>query len=84
MNWPATHQTREEGQTLAEARGEDIRARDLFRYYGGEGWQVGGGRSYPAVSMVTAFTPARTFGPVGLYYAPELSTPFRLGRSPGP
>jgi len=34
--------TREEGKTLAEAKGEAIRARDLFRYYGGEGWRYGG------------------------------------------
>lgn len=34
--------TREEGKTRAEATGEVIRARDIFRYYGGEGWRVGG------------------------------------------
>jgi aldehyde dehydrogenase (NAD+) len=34
--------TREEGKTFAEARGEVIRARDILRYYGGEGWRVGG------------------------------------------
>lgn len=34
--------TREEGKTLAEARGEVTRARDILRYYGGEGWRVGG------------------------------------------
>jgi aldehyde dehydrogenase (NAD+) len=34
--------TREEGKTLAEAKGEVTRARDIFRYYGGEGWRVGG------------------------------------------
>ena len=34
--------SREEGKTFAEARGEVIRARDIFRYYGGEGWRVGG------------------------------------------
>jgi len=34
--------TREEGKTFAEARGEVIRARDIFKYFGGEGWRVGG------------------------------------------
>ena len=34
--------TREEGKTLAESKGEVTRARDLFRYYGAEGWHMGG------------------------------------------
>lgn len=34
--------TREEGKTLAEAKGEVQRARDIFRYYAGEGWRAGG------------------------------------------
>ena len=34
--------TREEGKTLAEARGEVLRARDILRYFGGEGWRAGG------------------------------------------
>jgi 2,5-dioxopentanoate dehydrogenase len=34
--------TREEGKTFAEARGEVMRARDIFRYYSGEGWRAGG------------------------------------------
>lgn len=34
--------TREEGKTLREAMGEVKRAADIFRYYGGEGWRVGG------------------------------------------
>lgn len=34
--------TREEGKTLAEARGEVGRARDILRYFAGEGWRVGG------------------------------------------
>ncbi|MCX6363707.1 MAG: aldehyde dehydrogenase family protein [Actinobacteria bacterium] len=38
----ATSLTREEGKTLAEARGEVTRARDILRYFGGEGWRVGG------------------------------------------
>ena len=39
--------TREEGKTLAESRGEALRARDILRYYGGEGWR-GGGDVLPA------------------------------------
>ncbi|MFL7810133.1 MAG: aldehyde dehydrogenase family protein [Anaerolineae bacterium] len=34
--------TREEGKTLSESRGEVRRARDIFRYYAGEGWRAGG------------------------------------------
>lgn len=34
--------TREEGKTLAEARGEVRRAVDVLRYYGGEGWRLSG------------------------------------------
>ena len=34
--------TREEGKTLTEARGEVLRARDILRYYAGEGWRAGG------------------------------------------
>ncbi len=34
--------TLEEGKTFAEAKGEVIRARDIFKYFGGEGWRVGG------------------------------------------
>jgi aldehyde dehydrogenase (NAD+) len=32
----------EEGKTLAEARGEVMRARDIFRYFSGEGWRNAG------------------------------------------
>ncbi len=38
----ATALTREEGKTLAEAKGEVTRARDIFKYYAGEGWRYGG------------------------------------------
>ena len=38
----ATTLTREEGKTFVEAKGEVIRARDIFKYYGGEGWRYGG------------------------------------------
>jgi aldehyde dehydrogenase (NAD+) len=38
----AAELTREEGKTLAEAKGEVARARDILRYYAGEGWRYGG------------------------------------------
>ena len=38
----ATALTLEEGKTLAEARGEVTRARDIFKYYAGEGWRYSG------------------------------------------
>lgn len=34
--------TREEGKTRAEATGEVLRSRDIFKYYAGEGWRAGG------------------------------------------
>ena len=34
--------TQEEGKTLAEATAEVQRAADIFRYYAGEGWRMGG------------------------------------------
>ncbi len=42
MDVIATALTREEGKTLAEARGEVTRARDIFRFFSGEGWRIGG------------------------------------------
>ena len=43
----AAELTREEGKTLAEAKGEVLRARDILRYFGGEGWRMGG-QVYPS------------------------------------
>jgi aldehyde dehydrogenase (NAD+) len=34
--------TQEEGKTFAEAKGEVVRARDIFKYFGSEGWRMGG------------------------------------------
>ena len=34
--------TQEEGKTFTESKGEVTRARDIFRYFGGEGWRMGG------------------------------------------
>lgn len=41
--------TREEGKTLAEAKGEVMRARDILRYFAGEGWRMGG-ETYPSIA----------------------------------
>lgn len=38
----AAELTREEGKTRTEARGEVVRAVELFRYFAGEAWRVGG------------------------------------------
>jgi aldehyde dehydrogenase (NAD+) len=38
----ATALTREEGKTKTEAMVEVTRARDIFRFYAGEGWRMGG------------------------------------------
>jgi aldehyde dehydrogenase (NAD+) len=42
MNDMAIMLTREEGKTIAEARAEITRARDIFHYFGGEGWRMAG------------------------------------------
>ncbi len=39
--------SREEGKTYKEALGEVHRARDIFRYYAGEGWRMGG-QTFPS------------------------------------
>ena len=39
--------TREEGKTLAEARGETLRAAQIFEFFAGEGRRLGG-RTFPA------------------------------------
>jgi acyl-CoA reductase-like NAD-dependent aldehyde dehydrogenase len=38
----ATALTREEGKTFAESKGEVIRARDILKFYAGEGWRYSG------------------------------------------
>jgi aldehyde dehydrogenase (NAD+) len=50
MNELAEILTREEGKTLTEAKGEVMRARDIFRYYAGEGFRAAG-------DMIPANTP---------------------------
>ncbi len=49
LNETAATLTREEGKTLAEAKGEVMRARDILRYFAGEGWRMGG-ETYPSIA----------------------------------
>ena len=58
--------TREEGKTLAEAKGEAIRARDLFRYFGGEGWRIKGDLLPGSVNDELIFTRREPLGVIGM------------------
>ena len=66
MDELATALTREEGKTLAEAGGEAIRARDLFRYFGGEGWRIKGDLLPGTVNDELLFTRREPLGVIGL------------------
>jgi alpha-ketoglutaric semialdehyde dehydrogenase len=56
--------TREEGKTLAEATGEVTRARDILRYFGGEGWRVGGDLLPPNTPHAMLFSRREPLGVV--------------------
>ena len=56
--------TREEGKTLAEAKGEVARARDILRYFGGEGWRVGGDVLPPNTPNAVLFSRREPLGVV--------------------
>ena len=58
--------TREEGKTLAEAKGEVIRARDIFRYFGGEGFRAGGNVLPGNFQDELLFTKREPLGVVGI------------------
>lgn len=58
--------TREEGKTLAEAKGEVIRARDIFQYFSGEGWRVGGDVLPSSTSDHLLFTKREPLGVVSV------------------
>ena len=60
----ATTLTREEGKTLAEAKGEVTRARDILRYFGGEGWRVGGDLLPPNTPHAMLFSRREPLGVV--------------------
>jgi aldehyde dehydrogenase (NAD+) len=56
--------TREEGKTLAESRAEVTRARDILRYFGGEGWRAGGDVLPPNTSNAMLFSRREPLGVV--------------------
>ena len=58
--------TREEGKTLAEAKGEVGRARDIFRYYSGEGWRFGGQVLPSSANGELLYTRREALGVVGI------------------
>lgn len=58
--------TREEGKTLAEAKGEVTRARDIFKYYAGEGWRYGGQVLPGSVSDELLYTRREALGVVSI------------------
>ncbi|MCB0245246.1 MAG: aldehyde dehydrogenase family protein, partial [Anaerolineae bacterium] len=62
----ATTLTREEGKTLAEATGEVARARDIFKYYSGEGWRYGGQVLPSAVNGELLYTRREPLGVVSV------------------
>jgi aldehyde dehydrogenase (NAD+) len=56
--------TREEGKTLAESRGEIARAVGVLRYFGGEGWRLGGETLPSAVDGTLIYTRREPLGVV--------------------
>ena len=56
--------TQEEGKTLAEATGEVTRARDILRYFGGEGWRLGGDVLPPNTTNAMLFSRREPLGVV--------------------
>ncbi|MCW2742208.1 MAG: aldehyde dehydrogenase [Blastococcus sp.] len=62
----ATDLCREEGKTLAEARGEVHRAVAMLRYFGSEGWRIGGLQLPSADPGVHLYTVREPLGVVGL------------------
>ncbi|MGF6883155.1 acyl-CoA reductase-like NAD-dependent aldehyde dehydrogenase [Nocardia sp. GAS34] len=62
----ATDLTREEGKTLAEARGEVRRAIDVLRFFGAGGWRATGEVLPSAFPSTTVYTRAEPLGVVGL------------------
>ena len=58
--------TREEGKTLAEARGEVTRTRDVLRYYSGAGWRMKGDVLPPTAEDEMIYTQREPLGVVGV------------------
>lgn len=66
MNEMITALTREEGKTLSEARAELIRTRDLFRYFSGEGWRIGGDVLPSSIRGELLYTKREPLGVIGV------------------
>ena len=62
----AAEMTREEGKTLAEARGEVRRAINIFRYFAGEGARLAGLQTPSERDRVFAFAVRKPLGVIGL------------------
>lgn len=62
----ATDLTREEGKTVAESRNEVARAVDLLRYFGSEGWRLGGQMLPSATPDTMNYTRREPMGVVGI------------------
>ena len=56
----------EEGKTIAEATGEVQRAADILRYFGGEGWRIGGQSLPSSVPSTHLYTVKEPLGVVAL------------------
>jgi aldehyde dehydrogenase (NAD+) len=76
--------TREEGKTLAEATGEVQRAADIFRFYGGLGYQLGGQTIPHDLPGNLMFTRREPLGVVGLITPWNFRSPSRPGKWPRP
>ncbi len=62
----ATTLTREEGKTLAESKAEVTRARDIFKYFAGEGFRAGGEVIPANTSETLLFTKREPLGVVAI------------------
>jgi acyl-CoA reductase-like NAD-dependent aldehyde dehydrogenase len=58
--------THEEGKILAEAKGEVTRARDIFKYYAGEGWRYGGQALPSSVNDELLYTRREPLGVISI------------------
>jgi aldehyde dehydrogenase (NAD+) len=58
--------TAEEGKTLTEATGEVQRSIDILRFFGGEGWRIGGEQLPSSVPSTHLYTVKEPLGVVGL------------------
>jgi aldehyde dehydrogenase (NAD+) len=74
--------TQEEGKTFAEAKGEVIRARDIFKYFSGEGWRMGGQVLPNNTPDELLYSKREPVGVVTIITPWNIPSPFRPGKSP--